>query len=201
MSFFNDFGIGANAAPTVDELEKQMASKDAPPPGVYHAVVDKVDPPGEKLNGWRVTYKIIAGPESGKVVEDVVWRPVGDDPNKDATTQKRAMLFGHRLGALVRGADGKLVDKPGHVGGLCGCVGAVCFIEVEAKERTWTDKKGGTHKVNDAVLTFNGLLKPDDKKVQGVPTAAGTVAAAAAAGAKANAAANPPATNAQFATL
>ena len=200
MNFFEQFGIGANNAPDADEFEARLAEKGVPEKGVYQVILEEAQEPNEKTNGWALVFKIIAGPESGKKVRSVVWLKNGTD--QDVTAEKRAMLYGSRLGMLVRNGAGKLVPDPAkptfqHV------IGAVTFVEVDHKSREYKNDKGNMVQVKDAIVADYGfaVLKSDDKKCQGVPTAASGVAQAAAAGAKANAAANPRTTQQTFANL
>lgn len=169
---------------SLGDIEKGMQSGDLPPEGVHHAVLTAVGPiPNCDGRGWKMTFEILAGPGKGATVEDVLWKPKGDDEKKDAKTRNRILLFGHRLGLLKKVTkDGKEVTE--EVAGkhdFCDCLGATCFIEVQHEQEEYT-KDGKKRQITKAKLTFNGLLSPDDKKVKDakVPTATGAAVQAAA---------------------
>lgn len=147
------------------------------PEGVHHAVLDAV---AEKTldNGSKkraLTFKVLAGPGKDTIVEDDVWLPSdAQDEAKKKKSQNRLTIFMHRLGVLKTavGKDGKerYVEVEGKHD-FIDCIGATCFIDVKHEEEHWNDKKtGAPKKMMKAKLTFEGVLKPDDKKVQGVPT-------------------------------
>ena len=170
MGLLDSLGIAAHAAPKVDDLEKQMASGGLCPEGVHHAVLEMAGPiPNAEGRGWKLVFRVIAGPGNGAEVEDVLWRPKGEDAKKDAKMQNRVMLYGHRLGVLRRDDNGKLVefDPPRD---FCDRLGAACFIEVTHRDREY-EKNGTKQKIREAQLTFEGVLSPDDKKVKDVAKA------------------------------
>ena len=183
MALLAELGVKGGDV-NIGDIEKKMASGDLPPEGVHHAVLTQVGPiPNAEGRGWKLTFEIIAGPGKGATVEEVLWKPKGENEKKDATTRNRVLLFGHRLGLLkkVSGPDGK--DATAEVEGkydFCDCRGATCFVELHHEEREYTDEKSkAKRKITEAKLTFAGLLSPDDKKVKDVPKASGDAAAAA----------------------
>lgn len=184
MSLLADLGLAPGGAPPISDIEKKMASGDLPPEGVHHAVLTNVGPiPNAEGRGWKFTFEILAGVGKGVTIEEVLWKPKGEDAKKDATTRNRVLLFGHRLGLLKKVVvDGK--EASAEVEGkhdFCDCLGAVTFIELKHEERSYEDEKSKTtKKIKEAKLTFNGLLSADDKKVKGVATASGATAAAVA---------------------
>jgi hypothetical protein len=191
MSLLADLGLKP-ADVNLDDVEKGMAGGSLPPEGVHHAVLLTAGPiPNADGRGWKFEFEIVAGPGKGAVIEEALWKPKGDDPKKDAVTQRRVLLFGHRLGLLkkVKGAGGK--DETVEVEGkhdFCDCLGTTCFIKIKHEEEKY-EKNGVEKKIKKAKLEFAGLLAPDDKEVKGVPVASGNAAAAAALAGKAGAAA------------
>lgn len=179
----------------LNAAEKAIESGGLCPEGVHHAVLETA---GEKTldNGSKkrvLTFKVLAGPGKDAEVEDDVWLPSeGQDAGKKKKTQNRLTIFMHRLGLLKTkiGGDGKehLAEVEGKHD-FVDCIGTTVFIEVKHEEEAWKDKKTGTdRKAMKAKLTFEGVLKPDDKKCQGVPTGKapppGTGPAAIGGGAK-----------------
>lgn len=181
--------LGFDGGVNIAEAEKQAEGFSLPPEGIHHAILEGAStaPDGQS---WHLTFKIIAGPAEGMTVKETVWKPKGDDEKKDKTTRSRAALFAHRLGLL------KKVVKDGVEVGVevegkhdfCDCYGAACFIDVKHKP---SPKKVNGVVVNDAlgkpvmmvwpVLSFEGVLKPDDKRVKDVPKAAKIPAVSAGA--------------------
>lgn len=184
MALLAELGVNGGDV-NIGDIEKKMASGDLPPEGVHHAVLTQVGPiPNSDGRGWKLTFEIIAGPGKGATVEEVLWKPKGENEKKDATTRNRVLLFGHRLGLLKRvtGRDGK--DATEEVEGkhdFCDCLGATCFVELVHEKRKY-EVKGVEKEITEAKLTFAGLLSPDDKKVKDVPKASGGAAAAAVSG-------------------
>lgn len=182
MGLLNDLGVSAADLPPISDIEKKMASGDLPPEGIHHAVLTSVGPiPNCDGRGWKMNFEIIAGPGKGATVEEVLWKPKGENEKNDATTRNRILLFGHRLGLLkkVKGADGK--DATQEVDGkhdFCDCLGVTTFIEL-VHEKEKYEKNGKEKEITKAKLTFNGLLSADDKKVKDVAKAAGGAGAAA----------------------
>lgn len=182
MGLLNDLGVNP-ADVSIGDIEKKMASGDLPPEGVHHAVLTSVGPiPNCDGRGWKMLFEIIAGPGKGATVEDVLWKPKGENEKNDAGTRNRILLFGHRLGLLkkVQGKDGKesTVEVEGKHD-FCDCLGATVFIEVHHEKEQY-EKHGKAREITKAKLTFAGLLGADDKKVKGVAVAAGSAAATAA---------------------
>lgn len=182
----------------LDDVDKKMASGDLPPEGIHHAMLASVGPiPNADGRGWKFTFEIVAGPGRGSMVEEVLWKPKGENEKKDATMRNRILMFAHRLGLLkkVTGGDGK--DMTVEVEGkhdFCDCLGATTFIELMHEEREYEDEKSKTKKkIKQAKVTFGGLLGADDKKVKGAkPAVAGKETVSEAAGkASAGAAAKP----------
>lgn len=185
MGLLADLGIAPGGAPPISDIEKKLASGDLPPEGIHHAVLTQVGPiPNADGRGWKFTFDVIAGPGKGASIEEVLWKPKGENAKSDATVTNRIMLFGHRLGLLkkVVGADGKEVSA--EVEGkhdFCDCLGATCFLEVKHQEREYKDEKSGVmKKIKEAKLSFGGLIAPDDKKIKEQKVATATTATAAA---------------------
>lgn len=172
MGLLNELGF--TAPPSIGDAEKQMSSGGLPPEGVHHAVLEGVGGiPNAEGRGWKMNFKILAGPGKDMVVEDVVWKAKGDDAKKDARVNNRILIYAHRLGLLKKLIkDGKevAVEVEGkHEFG--DCLGAPCFIEVRHEDEEY-EKNGKKHTIKKAKLTFEGVLSPDDKKVKDVPKAA-----------------------------
>lgn len=182
MGLLAELGIDGGAV-NIGDIEKQMASGGLPPEGVHHAVLDAAGPiPNAAGRGWKLTFKIIAGPGAGEQVEEVLWKPKGDDAKKDARIRNRITLFAHRLGLLkkVTGPDGKesAVEVEGKHD-FCDCLGAACFVDVKHEEREY-EKDGKKHKIKEAKLSFEGCISPEDKRVKDVPKAGSATVASAA---------------------
>jgi Fe2+ or Zn2+ uptake regulation protein len=194
MGLLNDLGVSASDLPPISDIEKKMASGDLPPEGVHHAVVTAVGPiPNTDNRGWKFNFEIIAGVAKGATVEEVLWKPKGENEKSDATTRNRILLFGHRLGLLKKVKDASGKEATAEVEGkhdFCDCLGATAFIEV-VHEKEKYEKNGKEKEITKVKLTFNGLLSPDDKKVKGVVTAGAGTAAEAAKIAATKAAAKP----------
>lgn len=100
-------------------------------------------------------------------VKETVWHP---DPNKSPDDEKnkkttnRVLLFGHRLGVLVKKDDDTFDDAPG-IHGFADRIGkAQVIIDVVHDEYT---KKDGT-KGKSAKLQFVGVYALNDPKVKDV---------------------------------
>lgn len=181
MSLLAELGIGDEV--NIGDVEKKLASGDLPPEGVHHAVLTQVGAiPNADGRGWKMTFEIIAGPGKGAQIEEVLWKPKGDDEKKDAKVKNRVLLFMHRLGLLVTvpGGEGKAVPAPGKHD-FCDCLGATTFIEIKHEKREF-EGKNGKREITEARITFGGLLAADDKKCKDVPKASGQAAAAAVSG-------------------
>lgn len=176
MALVNDL-LGGDDIDSIDlnTAETEMASHGAPPEGVYHAVLDVAKPhtfnSGTTIQ--KLKFKIIGGPYAGKTVEEELWPPANEtDAEKKKKKIARNAIFMHRLGLVRKVKDpstGK--DKTEPVPGkrdLGDCVGTVCFIDVKHKEEEYT-KDGRKIKFTKAVLAFEGILSPDDKRVKDVP--------------------------------
>ncbi len=187
MGLLAELGFAdTTAAPSIDEAAKAMSSGGLPPEGVHFAV----------LNGYRgiqahngnkgheLSFLIVGGPGDGAKVEDAIWNPNPDqDDKKRGTSQRRMIIFGHRLGLLARDGSGRAIEVPGKHS-FADCLGATCFIEVKHEEEEY-EKDGKKRKIMKAKLTFEGVLSPDDKKCKDVAKGAvpaGAVAAAGSAG-------------------
>ena len=175
MGLLQELGVAGGPPPRIDDIEKQMASGGLCPEGVHHAVLDGVgEIPGCEGRGWKLTFKILAGPGEGSVVSDKLWKPKGDDAAKDKKTANRILLYGHRLGLLKRGDGGSLTEVEGKHD-FNDCYGAACFIEVRHVEEEYDEKDkdgrltGKKKHIKKAELTWEGLLSPDDKKCKDVP--------------------------------
>lgn len=167
MGFLADLGI-APGSTSADDVEKSMASGGLPPEGIHHAVLKWAEAPNSKINGHKLIFKIIAGPGEGAEVEDVVWRPKGEDAKKDKKILDRAQLFGKRLGLLKADANGKLVEVEGKHG-FGDCLGAACFLELKHEDDDWTTPDGRKKSIKKARVTFGGMIDPTDKRVANVP--------------------------------
>lgn len=160
-----------DAAPDANEVEKQMSMGNIPPEGMHHAVlVGFKEGTANSGTGFReLRFKIIAGPAAGMEVKESLWKPKGDDPVKDERAKNRLRIFAHRLGILrkvpIEGQKDKFRYVP--VEGVSDFVDvldkATCVIDVKHEEYDRTDGKG---KGKKAVLTFEGVLCVDDKRVK-----------------------------------
>lgn len=182
MGLLNELGM--TAPPSISDAEKQMASGGLPPEGVHHAVLEAVGGiPNADGRGWKMTFKIIAGPGKDMSVEDIVWKAKGDDAKKDARVNNRILIYAHRLGLLKKVNDASGKEVAVEVEGkheFSDCLGAPCFIELKHEDEEY-EKNGKKHSIKKAKLTFEGVLSPDDKKVKDVPKA-GNVPAASSVG-------------------
>lgn len=189
MGLLAELGFNDTAAPSIDDAAKAVANGGLPPEGVHFAV----------LNGYRgvaantgskgdeLSFQILGGPGDGAKVEEVIWKPSeSQDDKRRGMSQRRFIIFAHRLGLLGRDASGKAVEIPGKHG-FQDCLGQTCFIEVKHEEEEY-EKEGKRKKITKAKLTFEGILSPDDKKCKDipkgdVPAGAGVAAGGAGAGA------------------
>lgn len=179
MGLLNELGLPAGGAVNINDVAREVAAGGLVPEGVHHAILESVGSiPNAEGRGWKMTFKVVAGPGKDETVEDVVWKPKGDDAKKDKAVANRTLIFAHRLGLV----DEKGVEKPGKYG-FADCLGAPCFIEVKHEDETYKPKDkdgkeiGVTRVIKKAKLTFEGVLSPDDKKCKDVPKAANLPAA------------------------
>lgn len=175
-------GLAAELGVPLDQVDVKAAEEAIKggglcPEGVHHAVLEgcrNVDA-NSGARGRELTFKVLAGPGKDCEIEETVWLPnEGQDEAKKKKTQNRLTIYMHRLGLLksVVGQDGK--ERLAEVDGLhdfSDVLGRTCFIEVKHEEEHWKDKKtGADKKMTKAKLTFEGVLKADDKKCAGVAT-------------------------------
>lgn len=176
MGLAAELGVPLNQV-GVKDAEEAIKGGGLCPEGVHHAVLEgcrSVDA-NSGSKGRELTFKVIAGPGKDSVIEETVWLPSeGQDEAKKKKTQNRLTIYMHRLGLLkaVTGKDGKEVfAEVEGVHDFTDVLGKTCFIEVKHEEEHWKDKKSGADKkMMKAKLTFEGVLKPDDKKCVGVTT-------------------------------
>jgi len=133
------------------------------PKGRYHVTLYGVKPHTAKSNstGTELTFRVIAGPCAGMDISEIIW-----DSETDAG-RRRAILFGSRLGLLVRkqGGSGWALAPGKHDFG--DCIGTDCVIEVQDETFTRKDNSTGTK----SRVSFNGIWPTNDPEVRSVPKA------------------------------
>ncbi len=183
MSLLKDLGFDTGEV-DIGDAEKKLASGGLPPEGVHHAILEGAGGiPNADGRGWKLVFKIVAGPGEGATVEEALWRPKGDDESKDKKTRNRVAIFAHRLGLLKKvqkGGKEVAVEVEGK-NDFCDCLGAACFLDVKHEDEEY-EKDGKKRTIKKAKLTFEGVLSPDDKRVKDVPKAKNLAAAQAGVG-------------------
>lgn len=156
-----DFDLDDENA-TADKIEQFQKTGGLVPEGKYHVRLDGWKPTSAQsgLTGEELHYVIASGPFEGAEITDTLW-----NSDKDGA-KRRAMLFGHRLGLLVRNGA-KFKKAPGKES-FADCIGAECVVEVKHEE--YVNKKG---KKGIALrITFNGVWGVDDPSVKSLVKAA-----------------------------
>lgn len=174
MGLENELGFDVSGT-DIKAAEAAVESGGLCPKGVHHAVLEGVREvtanSGSKAR--ELTFTVIAGPGKGCSAETTVWLPnEGQDADKRKKSENRVAIYAHRLGLLktvVKDGKESLVPVEGKHGWI-DLIGATCFIDVIHEDEEFTDKKGGHRKITKAKLSFEGVLKADDKRCQGVPT-------------------------------
>lgn len=129
------------------------------PDGRYHVRLDGVKPVSTPKGGTgeELTLTVIGGPHAGNEIRETLW-----DSDKPAG-KKRLVLFGARLGLLVRG-EGAKFTKAKDKYGFGDCLGNECIVEVKAEK--YTKKDGGQ---GEALrVTFAGIWSVGDPEVKSV---------------------------------
>lgn len=161
------------------ELEDAMKGNGLPAIGLHHAVLDgvrEVDPTTNTQGGFELRFKIVGGPSKGSEVKEVLWI------TEKEKAKNRVLMFMHRLGLLSKvqkNGQEHYVPVPGK-SELHQCIGVECVIDVGEHETREHQGK----KYTDAKLSFEGVLKLDDKRCEKVPrgTPGATTPSAQAAG-------------------
>lgn len=128
------------------------------PDGKYHVRLDGVKP-GTTPNGkeyQELTLVIVGGPHAGNEIRETLW--ASDKP----AGVKRLVLFGSKLGLLVRGEGGKFKKAEGKYS-LGDCLGAEVVVEVKAEDWAKGDKRG-----TRLAVTFAGIWSVNDPAVKSV---------------------------------
>jgi hypothetical protein len=184
MSLLDDLKIDDAAKVNMAEEQERMASGGLCPKGVHQAVLDAASQlilGGEK-RGYKLTFKVLAGPGKDLTAEDVVWLPKGENEATDKKLKTRALMYGSRLGLIKVVKHSSGIEVPAPIEGktdFCDCLGQIAFIDVIHEEETW-EKDGKQRSAMKAKLAYEGVLKPDDKKVTNVPRASSAQLAASA---------------------
>lgn len=159
-----------DAVADANEVEEKMSMGMLPPEGMHHAALVgfKEGTANSGSHFRELRFAIIAGPAKGMEVKESLWAPKGETQEKDEKARNRMRLFAHRLGVLkkvpIDGQTGKFryVPVPGVADFHDVLDKATCVIDVKHEEYDRTDGKG---KGKKAILTFEGVLPCDDKRV------------------------------------
>jgi hypothetical protein len=156
------------------KLEDGMKGNGLPAIGLHHAVLDGVremDATTNTQGGFELRFKIIGGPSAGSEVKEALWI------TEKEKAKNRVLMFMHRLGLLSKVAKNgqeHYVPVPGK-SELHQCIGVEVVIDVGEHE---TREHNGK-KYTDARLSFEGVLRLDDKRCEKVPRGAAGAAGAA----------------------
>jgi hypothetical protein len=162
-----------------NEIEDSMKGNGLPAIGLHHAVLEgcREVTANSGSTGFELRFKVIGGASKGAEVKETLWL------SDKERAKNRVLLFMHRLGMLNK------VSKNGQehflpVAGkneLHDCLGAEVVIDVSEHETREANGK----KYTNAVLSFEGVLRLDDKRAEKVArgNAAEAKASVASAGA------------------
>jgi hypothetical protein len=145
------------------ELEDGMKGNGLPAIGLHHAVLEgcrEMDPTTNTQGGFELRFKIIGGPSKGCEVKEAVWI------SEKGKAKQRVLLFMSRLGMLdkvEKNGQTHYLPVPGKTE-LTHCLGAEVVIDVGDHE---TREHAGK-KYTDARLSFEGVLRLDDKRCEKV---------------------------------
>lgn len=182
MSLMEDLRLGE--VTDANAIDESMAAGYLPAEGYHHAYLDGYRPfdTNSGASGHEFTFKILGGPWDGKEVKGSVFKPKGEDPEKDEKARNKLRLFAHRLGLLKKvKKDGKDVYEA--VEGKSEFMHAIgTEVIINVKHEDFEGQKG---KGKKAVLEYEGILPLDDKRAKDVkrgrkPGTANTPATAAA---------------------
>ena len=168
MDFFNELETAGVTDETLADFAK---GANPPPPGKYHVVLDGQRETTAKQSGNAGTelhFKILAAKNAddiGYTIKETLWH-AGKDDAATKKMQQRAILFGAKLGLLVKNAKGTYERAKGK-SDFADCLGAEAVIEI-THEKYKTDKgKEGTA----CRMAWGGIYTLADKEAKGVTTA------------------------------
>lgn len=182
MSFFDEL----DSAPVTDDDLTNFAKGNNPqPPGKYHVTLDGARETTAKESGNTGTelhFKIVAAKnpdDIGYEIKETLWH-TGKDDAATKKMQQRAILFGAKLGLLVKNARGTYQKAEGK-SDFTDCLGSECVIEVGHEK--YTSAKSGKPGVA-CRMSWGGIYGLADKEAKGVIVAKSEPAKAGAALAK-----------------
>jgi len=161
MSVLDRLGVDLEKT-NAKELEDSMKGNGLPAIGLHHAVLDgcREVAANSGSTGYELRFKILGGPAKGLEVKETLW------VTEKEKGKNRVLLFAHRLGMLSKVAkNGQEHYLP--VAGkseFSHCLGAEVVIDVGEHETREHQGK----KYTDAKLSFEGVLKLDDKRCEKV---------------------------------
>lgn len=170
MDFFNEL---ESAGVTDDVLADYAKGSNPPAPGRYHVILDGARETTAKNSGNAGTelhFKIIAAKnpdDVGYTIKETLWH-TGKDDAATKKMQQRAILFGAKLGLLVKNAKGTYERAKGK-SDFTDCLGAQAVIEVgHEKYKTDKGKEGIACR-----MSWGGIYTLADKEAKGVIVAKG----------------------------
>jgi hypothetical protein len=148
-----------------------------PPPGKYHVRLDGVSTHEAKSGntGPELVFAILTEPHAGYEIKETLWDRSSDgSADKTKKCKDRQVLFGARIGLLVRGANDKLAYAEGKQD-FTDCRGAECVIEIE--HEPWENKEKNKKGVS-CRMKSHGIWRLDDPAVKDVKKAKPALATA-----------------------
>jgi hypothetical protein len=161
MSLLGKLGVDLEKM-NAKELEDSMKGNGLPAIGLHHAVLEgcREVQANSGSQGYELRFKIIGGASKGLEVKETLWI------SEKEKAKNRVLLFMHRLAMLTKvnknGVD-HFVPVAGKVD-LHQCIGTEVVIDVAEHETRESNGK----KYTDAKLSFEALLKLDDKRCEKV---------------------------------
>jgi hypothetical protein len=158
MSLLNRLGVDLEKT-KANELEDSMKGNGLPAIGLHHAVLEgcREVTANSGSTGFELRFKIIGGAGKGLEVKETLWI------TEKEKGKNRVLLFMSRLGMLTKVTkNGQEHFVPTAKTELHQCIGTEVILDVGEHETREHQGK----KYTDARLSFEGLLKLDDKRAE-----------------------------------
>ncbi|VTU01038.1 unnamed protein product [Gemmataceae bacterium] len=149
--------------------EERMKHGGLIPPGKYRATLlgaKRTESKAKQTPGWEMTFKLSEGGFAGSEVTDTIY--ITDN----VKSKDRLVIFGHRLGLLIKKPDGTGYVKAEGKTDFMDCLDTPCIIEVihepdqKDENKKWVRLAfGGVYLPNDpeAVKTLGKAKEPEKK--------------------------------------